>query len=106
MSRRLTAALSEDPDKTFVPPDGASENEVDIQRQFLSRQLEEQRAKRSALEGQRAQKEAELATATASIRKLEAMLPILEERVQIRRDLYNHETGSKVNYLEIMQALV
>jgi hemolysin D len=103
---RLTAALSEDPDKTFVPPDGASENEVAIQRQFLSRQLDEQRAKRAALEGQRAQKEAELATATASIAKLDAMFPILEERVEIRHELFRHETGSKVNYLEAMQALV
>jgi hemolysin D len=101
---RLTAALSEDPEKSFTPPFVATAEDIAVQRQFLSRQLEEQRAKRAALERQRAQKEAELATATASIKKLEAMLPILEERVEIRRELYNHETGSKVNYLEIMQA--
>jgi hemolysin D len=103
---RLTAALSEAPEKTFTAPPGATAEEIAVQRQFLSRQLEEQRAKRAALERQRAQKEAELATATASIAKLEAMLPILEERVDIRRSLFAHETGSKVNYLEIMQALV
>lgn len=103
---RLTAALSEDPEKSFTPPSGATVEEIEVQRQFLSRQLEEQRAKWAALERQRAQKEAELATATASIRKIEAMLPILEERVEIRRQLYTHETGSKVNYLEIMQAFV
>jgi hemolysin D len=103
---RLTAALSDDPKKSFTPPSGATAEEIAVQRQFLSRQLEEQRAKWAALERQRAQKEAELATATASIRKIEAMLPILEERVEIRRQLYTHETGSKVNYLEIMQAFV
>jgi hemolysin D len=103
---RLTAALSEAPENTFTPPAGASGDEIAIQRQFLSRLLDEQRAKQAALERQRAQKEAELATATASIAKLDAMLPILEERVEIRRQLFAHETGSKVNYLEIMQALV
>jgi hemolysin D len=103
---RLSAALSDDSERTFVAPSGASPDEVATQRQFLGRQLEEQRAKRAALERQRAQKEAELATATASIKKLEAMLPILEQRVEIRRELYNHETGSKVNYLEIMQSFV
>lgn len=103
---RLSAALSENPGKSFVAPAEASAEVVEIQRQFLRRQLEEQQAKRAALARQRAQKEAELATAKASIDKLEAILPILEQRVDIRRELYNHETGSKVNYLEILQALV
>jgi hemolysin D len=103
---RLNAALSEDPERTLTAPPGATADDIAIQHQFLIRQLEEQRSKRAALGRQRAQKEAELATATASINKLEAMLPILEERVDIRRQLYTHETGSKVNYLEIMQAYV
>jgi hemolysin D len=96
---RLTAALSEDPEKNFTAPQGANPEAIEIQRHFLSRQLEEQRAKRAALSRQRAQKEAELATANASIRKLDAMLPILEQRVEIRKELYNRETGSKVAYL-------
>jgi hemolysin D len=103
---RLSAALSENPEQSFAAPPGATTEAAEIQRQFLKRQLEEQRAKRAALAGQRAQKEAELTTAKASIDKLEAILPILEQRVDIRRELYNHETGSKVNYLEIMQAFV
>jgi hemolysin D len=89
-----------------VAPLQASAEIVDIQRQFLKRQLKEQQAKRAALARQRSQKEAELATAKASVDKLEATLPILEQRVDIRRELYNHETGSKVSYLEILQALV
>jgi hemolysin D len=103
---RLTAALSDDPDQAFTAPAGASPEDIAVQRQFLSKQLEEQRAKRAALERQRAQKEAELTTATSTIAKIDAMLPILEERVDIRRQLFAHETGSKVNYLEIQQALV
>src|SRR6516162_10067090 len=103
---RLSAALSEDPEKNFSAPTGATAEQIEIQRQFLSRQLEEQRAKRAALARQRSQKEAELATATASISKLNAMLPIIEDRVEIRHQLYMHDTGSKVNYLEIMQSYV
>ncbi len=34
------------------------------------------------------------------------MLPILQQRVAIRQELFAHETGSKVNYLEILQAQV
>jgi len=105
---RLNAALSEDADPaaSFKPPLGATAAQIAIQRQFLNHQIEEQRAKRAALDRQRGQKEAELATVTASINKLEAMLPILQQRVAIRQELFAHETGSKVNYLEILQAFV
>jgi membrane fusion protein, hemolysin D len=105
---RLNATLSDDPSnpQNFKAPADASEDQIATQRRFLNRQIEEQHAKMAALEGQRAQKEAEFSTATASIQKLEAMLPILEERVSIRQQLYEHSTGSKVNYLEILQSQV
>jgi hemolysin D len=104
---RLSAALSENPDvANFKVPPGANADQIAIERQYLARQIEEQHAKEAALDRQKSQKEAELATSKASVDKLEAMLPILQERVEIRRELYNRETGSKVNYLEIMQAYV
>jgi hemolysin D len=105
---RLNAALDEDADPaaSFKPPAGATATQIAMQRQFLNRQVEEQRAKRSSLDRQRGQKEAELATVTASINKLEAILPILQDRVAIRQQLFARETGSKVNYLEILQAQV
>lgn len=103
---RLTAALGEnaDPVSNFRAPAGTDPDLVEVHRKFLIHQLEEQRAKRTALDRQKSQKEAELATATASIEKLEAVLRIMQERVKIREQLYAHETGSKVNYLEILQA--
>ncbi|MGC2810095.1 MAG: HlyD family type I secretion periplasmic adaptor subunit, partial [Bradyrhizobium sp.] len=105
---RIKAALSEDADplNSFKAPPGATAAQIAVQRQFLVRQIEEQHAKLEVLDRQRAQKEAELATATATTSKLEAMLPILQQRVAIRQELFAHETGSKVNYLEILQALV
>jgi hemolysin D len=69
-------------------------------------QTAEHRAKLAALDRQKAQKEAELATIAATVGKFEHALPILQERVDIRKTLFDHNTGSKVNYLEILQALV
>src|SRR5262249_24556573 len=49
------------------------------------------------------QKEAELATLSATVDKLDAVIPILEERVTIRKSL--NEYGSKLQYLDEMQRL-
>ena len=105
---RLTAALSDEADLLagFHPPENASATLVSMQRQFLIHQIEENRAKLGALDRQRAQKEAELATINATVGKLEAVLPVLQERVDMRKLLYDHSTGSKANYLEILQTLV
>jgi hemolysin D len=105
---RLTAALSDEPDPLarFHPPENASAALVSMQRQFLIHQIEENRAKLGALDRQKAQKEAELATINATVAKLEAVLPVLQERVDMRKLLYDHSTGSKANYLEILQTLV
>jgi len=105
---RLTAALGGDPDPiaSFRPPEEASQALAATQRQFLMQQLDEHRAKLASLDSQRTQKEAELATVTAMVNKLEAVLPVLQERVDIRQVLFAHTTGSKANYLEIFQSLV
>ena len=105
---RLNAVLSDgvDPLAAFHPPEAAGSTLVSVQRQLLVHQIEEHRAKLAALDGQKLQKEAELATVEATVRKLEAVVPVLQERVNIRQVLYSHETGSKANYLEILQALV
>jgi membrane fusion protein, hemolysin D len=105
---RLRAALAEgdDPAADFAPPAEASAAQVATQRRFLIDQVREQRAKLAALDRQRVQKEAERGTIARTIDKLQATLPLLQQRVDIRKTLYDHETGSKWNYLEILQALV
>ena len=104
---RLRAALSDndDPQDMFRPPAGASADLIAMQRQFLSRQTEEYRAKISSLDRQRAQKEAERDTIAATISKLEADEPIIRQRVDIRKTLTERELGSKLTYLEILQLL-
>ena len=105
---RLNAALEEDGDPVaaFHPPAEASPALKSMQLQLLRHQIGEQRAKLANLDGQKAQKLSELATVTATVRKLETVLPILKERVDIRQLLFSRETGSKVNYLEILQSFV
>jgi hemolysin D len=102
---RLRAALADtdDPLSAFHPPDGADPKLVAMQRQFLIAQITEHKAKIAALDGQRAQKEAELATIAATIDKLEAVIPTIQERVNIRKSL--NEYGSRLQYFEVLQQL-
>lgn len=104
---RLRAALSDgNVLANFNPPEAASPDLVATQRKFLVDQTTEQQAKLAVLDHQRAQKEAELATIAATVDKLEATLPVMQERLDIRKTLYDHATGSKVLYLEMLQSFV
>ncbi len=105
---RLQAQLAGgNPLANFQPPDDAPEGLVTVQRKFLLDQVAEQQAKLAVLDGQRRQKLAEQATVLATIDKLEATLPILQDRMEIRKTLYEHNnTGSKAAYLEVLQPFV
>ena len=104
---RLHAALADgDPLAAFDPPDGSPVGLLATERELLLDQTGEQRAKLAALDRQRAQRGAELGTYAATIAKIEAMIPILQQRVDIRKYLMERETGSKVIYLENLSQLV
>lgn len=104
---RLQAELGDgDPLANFKPPSNAPSDSVTVQRKFLLDQLAEQQDKLSVLDRQRQQKMAEHATSEATIAKLQALLPILQERVDMRKTLYDHSTGSKSDYLQLLQDLV
>ena len=102
---RLQAALADidDPLAAFRPPDGTNPDLVAMQRQFLLSQVSEHKAKIAALDAQRAQKEGELATISATVDKLDAVIPNIEERVNIRKTL--NEYGNKLQYFEVLQQL-
>jgi hemolysin D len=100
---RLRAALTES--DTFQAPPGADKDMVATQRNFLLSQVGEYRAKLGALSRQAEQKEAEAATSAAMVSKLEAIIPVLRQRFEIRRTLANAEIGSKLQYLEMLQAV-
>ena len=102
---RLNAALTDtdDPLAAFRPPEGADRALVAMQRQFLLAQISEHKSKIAALDGQKAQKEAELATISATVNKLETVIPTIEERVNIRKSLDQY--GSRLQYYEVLQQL-
>ena len=105
---RLRAALADGPDPLadFRPPAGASPAAVATQQQYLATQTAEHRSKIAALGRQLAQKEAERATSTAMMAKIQALIPLLQVQVDVRKTLYEHETGSKLVYLQTLQQLV
>jgi hemolysin D len=103
---RLRAALAEDPLAAFRPPQSASAAEIEMHRQFLISQRTEQNAKLAEIERQQGQKEAERGTTSASVAKLQATIPVLQERVDIRKTLVDKALASKVVYLSEYQELV
>ena len=105
---RLHAALAgnADPLLDFHPPQGAKPAQIEVSRQYLISQTAEQQAKLSALDRQIAQKQAERATTAATIAKIEATIPPLTERVEVRKYLMNKELGSKLSYLSDYQDLI
>jgi hemolysin D len=104
---RLQASLADgDALMNFKPPDGAPPSLVATQRSLLLDQISEQNQKLAVLDRQREQKIAERETIAANVDKLEASLPILQQRVEIRKILFEHTTGSKANYLELLQPFV
>jgi hemolysin D len=104
---RLRAALAEgDPLAAFRPPAAAPAALTATQRQLLLDQTTEQRAKIAAIDQQLTQREAAKDTYAATIAKLEAVIPILQQRVDIRKYLFDKEIGSRVIYLENLTELV
>jgi hemolysin D len=105
---RLRAALAggDDPTADFTPPAEADSALISAQRQLLLNQVTEHRAKIAALASQQEQKEAEQGTIAATIHKLETTIPVIQQRVDILKVLVDKQLGSKLTYLEILQALL
>jgi hemolysin D len=105
---RLRAALArtDDPLAAFAPPEGAPVDLIEMYRRFLASQSTEQNAKLAAIDRQIAQKNAERATIKASIDKLNATIAPLQQRVEVREQLFQRELGSKLTYLTELQDLV
>lgn len=103
---RLRAMLQSDPVVNFTPPAAASQHQIDMHRRFLISQISEQKAKLTQIDRELSQKEAEGDTISAIIKKIEAMIPVLQERVGVRKYLYDKELGSKITYLTDYQELI
>lgn len=104
---RLRAALATEqpPAAVFQPPAEAGQAQVEMHRGFLDAQVAEQAGKLANLDRQRTQKEAERDTLAAMIDKIEATLPMLDQRVFVRKHLSDRELGSRLQYLADLQEL-
>lgn len=105
---RLRAVLVEsvDPLSAFIPPEGASEEQIATQKSFLQNQVEECRAKLSSLDRQIAQNNGNMAAVQSTIVKLEKSVPLLKEREKVRKYLSDKGYGSKLETLATQQELV
>lgn len=105
---RLQAAI-DDKDNSlaaFKPPADAPADLLQVYRGLLVSQGSEQKAKLATIDGQLAQKTAERNTIQASVDKLKSTIVPLQQRVEIREQLFQKELGSKVTYLTELQDLV
>jgi hemolysin D len=103
---RAALAGNEDPLADFKPEAGAPPQLIEMHRQFLTAQVAELNSKLAELDRQLGQKEAERDTINAGIKKLQAVLPVVTERVDVRKYLYGRELGSKLTYLTELQELI
>jgi hemolysin D len=84
----------------FAPPSDAPADEVERARVAMVAQAMEQAAKLASIEQQIAQKNAEAEEIAATIAKLTASLPMVEDLAELRRKAMQIEFGNRVAHLE------
>jgi hemolysin D len=89
---RLTAALQSesDPSAQFVPPPGASVEQAKMGEQYFLGQVAQYRSKLAALAEEETQKLAERDSLKVAIGKTQALIPLMDERTQMRKTLFDH----------------
>ncbi len=102
---RLRAVLAGAVDQ-FAPPAGADPILADEQRRQLTAQLNQHRSKMEGFSRQIEAKRAERDQAKAAIAKLDASIPLLEEKVQMYATLRVNLLTSKINMLDSERQLI
>jgi hemolysin D len=105
------AALRDNFASTTVPrdlaaPAGASEADLARTRSSMKAQAAEQLAKLAAITQQVEQKLAESQSVTATIAKIDATLPLVEEEANVRRKAMEIQYGNRIAYLDAQTKLV
>jgi hemolysin D len=90
----------------LVPPEGASELDLARTRSSMQAQASEQTAKLASLDQQIEQKLAEAQSITATIAKIDASLPLVEEGATVRRKAMEIQYGNRIAYLDAQTRLV
>lgn len=107
---RLTA-LRDNFESGAVPrdiavPSGASEADVAQTKSSMRAQAGEQRAKLAAINRQIEQKRAEAESVVATIAKIDASMPLVEETASIRKKAMEIQFGNHIAYLDAQTRLV
>jgi hemolysin D len=92
--------------RDFVVPAGASERDVERTRSSMKTQAAEQLAKLSSIHQQIEQKIAESESIVATIAKIDASLPFVEEGATVRRKAMEIQYGNRIAYLDAQTRLV
>lgn len=105
---RLQALLSDnrDPQNAFTAPPEADVGQIALHRQLIESALAEYNAKMSELDRQVAREQANRDAVLANIQKIETVLPLLREQLEMRRTLFERNVGSKLSYLEAEERVV
>jgi hemolysin D len=105
---RLRALLDGpgDPAARFVAPPGALPGQISLQLTLLGNQAEEYRAKLASIDRQIAQASASRDGAESQVQKLARGIPLLQQRVDAFKQLFDKGWGEKLQYLQLSQDLV
>ncbi len=103
---RLRAALAGRTQELEDPPSDASAAMIQMHLDVLASQNAEYAAKLSEIDRQKSQKDAERYTILGMLDKTDALIPILQKRVEVRKYLADNELGSQLQYLADLQELV
>jgi membrane fusion protein, hemolysin D len=98
--------LSRDPGEPFHGPDGADPELVEQSHSQAQREIEKQLAAIAGFEADIAQKEAELYTNDVQIERAQLTLPLLQEKNDTAKGLYDKQYGTRPPVLDSEQALV
>jgi HlyD family type I secretion membrane fusion protein len=103
---RLSALLTDDPEKNFTPPKTASRSLIDLQAAFLKSQVRQYATERATLAADIVRGEAEIQTVVANTERLLARLEKTAERVEGFRVLYEKGVLPKLKFTEDEEALL
>ncbi|USG59737.1 HlyD family type I secretion periplasmic adaptor subunit [Sneathiella marina] len=105
---RLVALLNpkSDPAKLFVPPKGATADQISLQRRRIDNEITEDKTRISYYKQEGARLKAQLRVAEARIEKLRTTLPYIEQQVEAIATLEKKGFASKLRLLELQQVQV
>lgn len=102
---RLSAQLADD-ESAFIAPPGADPQLVDAEGRQLRTELAQHRAKLNGIDQQIKAKTAEHDEARANVEKIDATLPLLQEKVSMYKQLADQKLTSNVNLIESERQLI